>query len=105
MKHAGVPYLGTPAICLFFLIGIEQVGEATCNIVHFILFIRVIGNNHAFALSGRAQFRGSVFLSRVFVFDVGKPLLYIIVLSFRAGAARGRLYYTESCFTEKFHKR
>ena len=32
-----------PALRLFFIATAEQIGEATCDIVHFSLFIRIIG--------------------------------------------------------------
>ena len=34
---------GTPALSLSFIAVAEQIGEAACDIVHFSLFIRIIG--------------------------------------------------------------
>ena len=34
---------GTPALRLFVTAAAEQVGETACDIVHFSLFIRIIG--------------------------------------------------------------
>ena len=41
--EAGAPNIGAPALSLFFIAVVEQVGEAACDIVHFSLFIRIIG--------------------------------------------------------------
>lgn len=43
MKHAGVPYSGTPALRLSFIAVAEQIREAAGDIVHFSLFIRIVG--------------------------------------------------------------
>ena len=41
--QAGIPDIGTPALHLFVTAAAEQVGETACDIVHFSLFIRIIG--------------------------------------------------------------
>ena len=43
MKHAGAPYSGTPALRLSFIAVAEQIREAACDIVHFSLFVGIIG--------------------------------------------------------------
>jgi hypothetical protein len=43
MKYAGAPYSGTPALRLSFIAVAEQIREAACDIVHFSLFIRIVG--------------------------------------------------------------
>ena len=43
MKHAGASYSGTPALRLSFIAVAEQIREAAGDIVHFSLFVGIIG--------------------------------------------------------------
>ena len=47
MKHAGAPYSGAPALCLFNIAAAEQIREAAGDIVHFSFLSRIIERKRA----------------------------------------------------------